>query len=151
MCRSVSLGRADKPSFGRVVPCAPAWRGTPNRACFAATASALARVGCRLTVLRRPAAAEGALALKAGVQSVDEGAVSRTLPARPDGVHDIAEPDASLRIREPHSAPGPEVAEAAEIRPEGSIRPSRLEAEAECGLSLEDRAPTLRLGRGRLG
>jgi hypothetical protein len=32
MCRSVSLGHVDEPSFGRVVRCVPAWLGTPNLA-----------------------------------------------------------------------------------------------------------------------
>src|ERR687898_1527458 len=62
---------------------------------------------------------DGERVLQAGVEGVDERAVSRTLPARPDGVHNIAEPDAALRIREAHSAACPEVAEAVEIRSEG--------------------------------
>jgi hypothetical protein len=43
------------------------------------------------------------------------------------------------------------VAEAAEIRSEGSVGSRWLEAKAEACLALENRAPTFRLGRGRLG
>ena len=101
--------------------------------------------------LQGNAAAGGVVVLEAGVKSVNERAISPTLPAWPDRVHHIAEPNAGVRISEAQRSPRPEVAEASEIRSEGSVGPRRLEAEAECRVSLEDRAPALRLRRGRLG
>src|SRR5207249_4459444 len=68
---------------------------------------------------------------------VEEGAVTRVLPARPHVVHHVAERQVGLGIAEPERAAGAEVPERAGVRSERALRLRQLEAEREAGGALE--------------
>src|SRR5205823_14016294 len=80
---------------------------------------------------------------EAGVDRVDEGAVTRVLPARPHVVHHVAERQVGLGIAEPERAAGAEVPERAGVRSERALRLRQLKAEREAGGTLSPRSTKL--------